>query len=140
MVTYEKSCGAVVYRMQGEQIEYLLVLNKKGNVKGHWGFPKGHVEAGETELQTAEREIFEETGLRVAFLDGFRSICTYSPRHGVKKDAVYFLGCADDTSVSIQLSEIAGFRWLAYEQALETLSFDKQILVQAHDYLCENQK
>ena len=55
----EKSCGAVVYRETGEQIEILLIRHKNG---GHWAFPKGHVEKKETEEDTALREIREETG------------------------------------------------------------------------------
>ena len=31
---------------------------------GHWDFPKGNIEAGEDELETARREIFEETGIQ----------------------------------------------------------------------------
>ena len=50
---YEKSCGAVVYYQQDNDIKYVLVCEHGG----YWVFPKGHVEAGETELETALREI-----------------------------------------------------------------------------------
>ncbi len=60
----EYFCGAVVFtRMDGEP-HYLLV-RAKDRPKGCHGFPKGHMEPGETEVQTALREIFEETGLPV---------------------------------------------------------------------------
>ena len=65
----EKSCGALVYRKRKEKYELLLIKHKSG---GHWSFPKGHVESGENELQTALREIKEETGLDVRLMDGFR--------------------------------------------------------------------
>ena len=52
-VKREKSCGAVVIRTGGEGRRYLLTRSKKGV----WGFPKGHMEAGETEHETALREI-----------------------------------------------------------------------------------
>jgi len=42
--------------------KYLLVYGKKSQ---KWGFPKGHMEKGETEEQTALREFYEETGIRV---------------------------------------------------------------------------
>ena len=58
---YEKSCGAVIFR-KDENWNVLLIRHAKGR---HISFPKGHVEPGETESQTAEREILEETGLRV---------------------------------------------------------------------------
>ena len=57
---HEKSCGAIVYRKFHGNIELLLIKNQNG---GHWSFPKGHVEEGETEEQTAVREIMEETGI-----------------------------------------------------------------------------
>ena len=50
----EKSCGAIIYNKNKE------VLIVKHNA-GHWDFPKGHVEENETEIQTAIREVKEET-------------------------------------------------------------------------------
>ena len=58
----EKSCGAVVLRKNQGRLQVLLIKHING---GHWAFPKGHVEPGETEEQTALREIKEETGLSV---------------------------------------------------------------------------
>ena len=54
---YEKSCGAIIFDK-----DKILVIQQK---EGHWGFPKGHVEEGETEVETAIREIKEETNLDV---------------------------------------------------------------------------
>ena len=68
-IRHEKSCGAVVFTMVGDTLKYLLVHS----VNGFWGFPKGHVEAGESEYDTAKREIREETGVNVTFIDGFRA-------------------------------------------------------------------
>lgn len=126
---YEKSCGAVIYRTESGVREYLLVLNKKGNVKGHWGFPKGHIEQNETEFETAAREIYEETGLRVVFRGGIRVVSTYSPKPGVTKDAVYFLATLrNGERVMLQQEEIAEYRWACAKTARELLTFDKRIL------------
>ena len=57
----EKSCGALVVRRGKNETEILLIKHNGG----HWAFPKGHVEAGESEEQTALREVQEETGLTV---------------------------------------------------------------------------
>ena len=57
---YEKSCGCIVFN---EKKQILLVHQNAG----HWGMPKGHVENDETEIQTAKREVKEETNLDVEF-------------------------------------------------------------------------
>lgn len=133
-MNYEKSCGAVViYRKN--KLKYLLIFNKKGNASGHWGFPKGHMEEGETELSTAKREIFEETGLSPEFIDSFRVVSHYCPRPGVEKDSVYFLAEATDDNVTIQASELADYRWCTFDKALDIITYDHEILKQAHDFL-----
>ncbi len=126
---YEKSCGAVIFRLEGGKREYLLILNKKGNAKGHWGFPKGHIEEGETEYSAAAREILEETGISVVFCGGVRAVSNYSPRPGVNKDAVYFLATPRiDQSVTLQKEEAADYRWVSREAARSLLTFDNKIL------------
>lgn len=136
---YEKSCGAVIWRCNKGIREYLLILNKKGNALGHWGFPKGHVEAGENEEQTARREIMEETGLTVgSFAPGFRMVKHYRPRQNVEKDAVYFLAMAEDTDIHIQACEVADYLWCGYERAAELSTFDKDILTAAESFLSDN--
>lgn len=134
---YEKSCGAVIYRLKNNIIEYLLVMNKKGKGMGHWGFPKGHVENNETEVDTAKREIFEETGIVADIDTGFRMISNYSPRQGVNKDAVYFVSRAEDCEIKLQESEICDFLWCSFEKAQSILVHDKHILSGADEYLKE---
>lgn len=67
---YHKSCGAVVYRIVRGCPELLLLLQSASR---GWSFPKGHMEPGESETQTALREIREETGMRVTLQGGFRA-------------------------------------------------------------------
>jgi len=55
----EKSAGAVTFYKEGSNIEFLLLHYGKG----HWGFPKGHIEANESEEQAMLRELEEETGI-----------------------------------------------------------------------------
>ncbi|HXK73114.1 MAG TPA: GrpB family protein, partial [Clostridia bacterium] len=57
---YQKSCGVIVYRKVNVNIEYLLV---KEHESSGWSFPKGHMEAFESETDTAIREVWEETGI-----------------------------------------------------------------------------
>ena len=51
----EKSCGAVVYKIVNNQYYFLIEKMKRG----HFSIPKGHVEKGESGLETAYREIKE---------------------------------------------------------------------------------
>ena len=133
---YEKSCGAILWRNNNGTREYLLILNRKGNAFGHWGFPKGHVEGKETETQTAIREIFEETGLEVtSFAEGFRVVSRYSPAPGIEKDVVYFLAEITDTNIVLQQSEVAEYKWLDYDAAKKQLSYDTTIIENAESFL-----
>ena len=65
----EKSCGAVVFTRIDNEIKYLIIESEEG----FYGFSKGHMENGESEHETAHREIKEETGADVIILDGFRT-------------------------------------------------------------------
>jgi len=56
-----KKCGVILYNIDEEK--YLLVHGKKSE---KWGFPKGHMEIGESEIMTAQRELFEETGIQLS--------------------------------------------------------------------------
>lgn len=55
----EKSVGVVVFRKENNENLFLLLHYESG----HWGFPKGHIEKGESIKQTAIRETEEETGI-----------------------------------------------------------------------------
>ena len=113
---YEKSCGAVIF--DGDKI---LVIQQ---AEGHWGFPKGHVEEGETEVQTAIREIKEETNLDVIINEKFRYVETYSPKEDVKKDVVFFVAKKIGGEIIAQEEEVQNIIWLGYEEALEKLTFE----------------
>lgn len=128
-MTKEKSCGAVIYRMVNGTRQYFVLLNKKNNAKGHWGFPKGHMEQGENEYETASREIFEETGLLVIFCGDTRVVSHYSPRPGIEKDVVYFVATVrDNQNVRLQKEEVADYKWCTFQEAKSLLTFDQDIL------------
>ena len=123
----EKSCGALVYRRNREQIELLLIKNRYG---GHWSFPKGHVEGRETEVQTALREVKEETGLDISLQSGFRHAAEYFPRPNVKKQVVYFLGEATSNDLHMQEEEISRIIWMDIHKAYHMVTFknDKNLI------------
>ena len=129
---HEKSCGAIVYRKFHGNIELMLIKNQNG---GHWSFPKGHVEEGETEEQTAVREIMEETGIEVMLDTSFRRVITYSPKKETTKDVIYFLAKAVTYDYTPQEEEIAQIKWVEINHAASILSYDndRQLVVQAKD-------
>ena len=115
-------------------MELLLLKHRFG---GHWSFPKGHVERGETERQTALREVKEETGLDIGLIDGFRQSVSYFPRHNIKKQVVYFLGSALSDHVVRQEEEISEICWVEIGRAYEMVTFknDKTLINHAKAFL-----
>lgn len=134
-MVYEKSCGAVVYKVIDGQIYYLLVAN----LQGIFGFPKGHVEPNETEAQTALREVYEETNLRITLINGFRTTDEHPipSRKNTWKQIVYFLGTFENQTYAYQKKELSGIRLATYEEALSLFQFEssKRILKEANDFL-----
>lgn len=123
---YEKSCGAVIYYRSDKAIKYLLVKNHNARC---WSFPKGHIENGESEKQTAAREIKEETGLDVRFESDFRETGMYHPFGRTSKKVVFFLAEARSDEVSIQRREIDYYRWVTMEQARQLCKHENDIKV-----------
>ncbi|MGH4124299.1 MAG: bis(5'-nucleosyl)-tetraphosphatase [Clostridium sp.] len=133
-MNFEKSCGAVIYRNNDDNLEFLTISHKSD---GHWGFPKGHVEKGENEQATAIREIYEEVGLQVNLIDGFRSTVEYSPKEGIMKDVIFFLAKAETQSVHIQVEEVKDYKWSSFVEAKEILSYEssKKVLEEAYEFI-----
>ena len=131
----EKSVGCALFREKESGREFLLLHYKAG----HWGFPKGHMEQGETEEQTLKREIQEETSLQdIRIVQGFRQHTKYYFRRGqetvFKEVAFYFV---ESLGGNVEIShEHQGFEWLQYEKAMERLSFKntKMVLEKAVDF------
>lgn len=134
----ERSAGAVVFVPAAEGPEYLLLRYGAG----YWGFPKGHVEAGETDVVAAQREVEEETGIPVAqqrLFEGFEDDTDYKFRRGsilVEKDVRFFLIEAGTREVKLS-HEHSGYAWLPYGPALERVSFEgpRRILQAAHSFI-----
>ena len=122
-ITYEKSCGALVFRQDPKtgRVYILMIRHKHG---GHRSFPKGHVEAGETEHQTAIREVEEETAVRIRITSSFCEKVHYSPMPGVRKEVVYFLAFTDQKSVRPRDGEIADVDWVPVENAERSLTHE----------------
>ncbi|MCD7731338.1 MAG: NUDIX domain-containing protein [Oscillospiraceae bacterium] len=130
---YEKTCGAVMFTETSGERRYLLIKNDSG----HIGFPKGHVEYGETEEETAVREVFEETGLKAELMENFRVPYSYISNTGHHKTAVYFLSHYDNTEIHIRQGEISDSWLLPYDKAYEMLNYpqDRAVIEAAENRL-----
>lgn len=122
----EKSCGAIVFRKFHGNIEILLIKHVNS---GHWSFPKGHVEANETELETAQREIMEETGIDVILDPTFRETVSYSPKKDTQKIVVYFLAQAKNYDFKAQAEEISDIRWVDVGYAVNILTYENDKVI-----------
>lgn len=113
---FEKSCGAIVF----DESNVLLVTHQEG----HTSFPKGHVESEETEEETAIREVLEETNVKIEINSNYRYVSEYSPREGVKKTVVYFLGKKISGIIHEQEIEIKKAIWVNKYKVLDYLTHD----------------
>lgn len=94
------------------------------------GLPKGHVEEGESNEDTARREVLEETGLHIAILPEFKSRSEYTIQGRIEKTVIIYIASTKDTRTVIQPEEIEDYIWLSYDNAYKTLNYenDKAIL------------
>ena len=132
----EITSGAVVYRKNNGEIEYLLLESQN---KGHfWGFPKGHVEGNETLEETAKREIKEETQLVLPIDTSFHVYTEYDLPNGNRKQmTLYTADLTQSEDIHLQAEEIKNCGWFNYADGRERLTYDnlKQLLDQVNDHL-----
>lgn len=127
----EKSCGIVVFNDD----KVLLVFHNLG----HYGIPKGHVEKGETEEETAVREVKEETNCDAKIIPGFREVITYSPKPNVMKDVVFFVGEALTTDLKPQEEETSDVFFINKSESLKTITHkeEREVLEKAIKFMEE---
>ncbi len=138
---YEKSCGAVIIRKPKKDWLYLLLKYKKED--NYWGLAKGHVHKGESEIATATREIYEETGInQLFFVPDFRVTTTYSPAPRISKLVVFFLALTDQINTQSLCGEHNDFLWLDYEKAIKQIKFDNDriVLKKAQQFIANHLK
>ena len=128
-ITFEKSCGALVFRRDSRTGEYyiLMIRHRPG---GYRSFPKGHVEKGETERETAVREVMEETSVEISIVPDFRHVVYYTPAPAVEKEVVYFMAQTEQVYVHPRRGEIAQVEWVPLHRAEQYLTHgnDKKVL------------
>jgi len=138
----EKSAGAVIFRKENDK-PFFLLLHYPSSAKApkdYWDFPKGHIEKGENEIETARREVEEETGLKdIEFIEGFKETIKYFFKFegkNILKFVTFYLAETKTKNVRVSFEHL-GYEWLPYEKALKKLTYKnaKEILKKANDYL-----
>jgi 8-oxo-dGTP pyrophosphatase MutT (NUDIX family) len=132
----EKSCGIVVFREKNNERLYLILHYPSG----HFDLPKGHVEDGESEHETALRELEEETGISdVEIITDYRVPISYKYKkkgQPSNKQVVFFLGETATEAVKISHEHLDHF-WLPYDAAFNKVTFDnaKNLIKKAERFL-----
>ena len=97
------------------------------------------MEKGETEKETAVREVWEETHLKPSFIDGFVAEDEYPlpKKTGVMKRVVYFLAEYEGQEIVFQKEELTGAYLMTYDEAKDCLQFQpsRDILRKANDFV-----
>lgn len=145
----EQSAGIIVFYKDEKELLFLVLhypkMGHRANVgkSGHFDFPKGHIEKGENDIETATRETEEETGLKlVKILEGFKEKINYFYKFENKnyfKEVYFFIGESFSKDVKIS-DEHLGYEWLSYKDALHKLTYNnaKNMLKKSFRFLKNN--
>jgi len=95
---------------------------------GHWAFPKGHANSGESPAETARREFAEETGIsdfemleEPSFTEHYSFLKDGEP---IDKTVTYFLGFVNSMDVVLQVEQVQNSAWVSGEEAIKLITFD----------------
>jgi len=146
----EKSIGVIIYREgNGNKSQKIkskgrvyLLLHYPGDFhhRDHWDFPKGNQRKGEGDLETAKREVWEETGIGDLIFDlGYKEKIGYFYKEKGKtihKEVIFYLAKAKQKEIILSEEHI-GYRWLDYEKAIDLLSYEssRELLEKAEKQL-----
>ena len=124
----EKACGCIVINDGKVLIEKQL--------SGFYGFPKGHIENGESEEECAYRETLEEVGVKARINSNLRFTINYIVHGNIPKEVVFFISFLDGSSdIHIQEDEVEDAFWIDVDKVYDILTFDnlKEMWKSAYD-------
>ena len=119
----EKSYGIIPLRQENGVWQVLLILHQGGR---HWAFPKGHGNAGETALDSATRELKEETGLDIQKLLQDSPLVEryqFHRKHEVVVKTVQYFPALVSGELKLQAEEIRDAKWVPLKEAASHLTF-----------------
>jgi bis(5'-nucleosidyl)-tetraphosphatase len=135
----ERSAGAVLFIDDGMSVKFIILHYPAG----HWDFPKGNIEIGETPVDTVNREVEEETAIKnIEIIPGFKREIEYYYRRGgelVHKQVIYMLAKTTTRAVTLS-SEHQNYAWLDLKKAVDRVTYrnSKTILREAAKFLKES--
>ena len=133
----EQSFGVVPIFRKGSDLKFLLIQHHAG----HWAFPKGHADPGETEIQTARRELREETGINDVMLittpmfeEHYRVNRKGEPGEKLVR---YWIGYVRDLRVRAQECEVQAYKWATLAEARQLITYaqSRKLLDEVIKYL-----
>ncbi len=127
----DHAVGVIVYHEFPRSLKYLILKHKKG----HWSFAKGHSDPGETEFETAKRELHEEAGIddveflsdQVLLLEKYEFVSGKGNR--VKKEVAYFIAKSNTEQITVCNDEITAFKWCSLAKSEEQLTYKQSFRV-----------
>jgi bis(5'-nucleosidyl)-tetraphosphatase len=132
--------GIITYSLNNDTVYYLILRYQAG----HWDFPKGKIETGETKQTAALRELKEEAGINAQLDKDFEETINYvfmdHTKQITQKTVYFFVGRTEQTTITLS-HEHTDYRWLPFKEALELVTYDnaKKILKKAHKYILTRQ-
>src|SRR3989344_4974882 len=125
-----KSYGIIPIFENKDDFYILLVKNSKG---GHWGLPKGTPEKDEKPIDTATRELFEETGIKDIDV---KTEVTFEEKYDFEQNSIlyiktitYFPGFVSEMTKGDKLDEIDELKWVKIDEAKNTLTHQSAVNV-----------
>ncbi len=130
----EYSCGAILFTKEDNIRKYVLVMEASGS----YGFPKGHKEGNETDLETATREIYEETGVKPEFIPNLKRTIRYKLNNNIEKEVTFFVAKFENQEITTEDKTILSVKKYDFEAAKSLLKFQelKNILIEV-DYMLD---
>ncbi len=120
------AADCVVFGFDGSELKVLLIERGLEPYKGMWAFPGGFMKIDESAEQCAVRELVEETGLKLTYLEqlkAFSGVCR-DPRERVISVAFYALVKSSEVKGG---DDAAQAQWFPVDKVPQ-LAFD-------HDYI-----
>ncbi|MCA9355874.1 NUDIX domain-containing protein [Candidatus Kaiserbacteria bacterium] len=141
----DSSYGVVPIRKKGDSWEVFLIhqYSRIGN-NSYWALPKGHPESDETAIETAERELKEETGMVAEkILNEPIFDLQYSfvfDGDLIEKSVFYFIGIVTDMTQKLNGTEVKEAGWYSFDDASDKLEYQgmKNLFEEAREYIEKN--